>query len=131
MPAPKAPPKKQKVTCSAISEGTESHVIRDEALQLKGAKTFIEDNKQRFPLDFDQVVDFLQACYHKSNIPGIAADYVKDTAALVTMLTEISVLADKNLKHRIERIRKRINSTQGDDNDSVVSDSSLKFRDIE
>ncbi|KAJ8681609.1 hypothetical protein QAD02_017401 [Eretmocerus hayati] len=140
---------KEEILAAAISECEQSDIQQESALtaqqqqdrkkgpdwiqprQAAGAKTLIEENKQRFPLDFDRVVEFLQACYHKSNVPEIAASYVTDMDALVDMLTEIEGLAGKNLKHRIKEIRKQIHTRDQDDNGSVVSDSSQRCSDFE
>ena len=62
-------------------------------------------------LQYDSLVKFLYEVHGKSNTLAIAANYTDNTSALVSMLDQVHDLsADRNLKSRINRIKKKLSN---------------------
>ncbi|KAJ8685379.1 hypothetical protein QAD02_021172 [Eretmocerus hayati] len=105
MKAPQAPSKKPKPS------PTSDEVSND----LLGAKNFIQENQNRLPLNSSQMTEFLTACYGKSKVSPIAQEYTDDIPALLGMLTEVGDYVGSNLRHRIQRIRIRLDDKNTDE----------------
>ena len=90
--------------------------------QLKSVNDLITNNPESFPLNLNQITEFLTNCYGQTNILEIAEKYTQDLTSLKSMLQEINgQLLDKNLKSRISRIMRRLEGTHFNDNRSISS----------
>ncbi|KAJ8673220.1 hypothetical protein QAD02_004482 [Eretmocerus hayati] len=119
MKTPQAPSKKPKPS------PTSDEVSND----LLGAKNFIQENQNRLPLNFNQMTEFLTACYGKSKVSPIAQEYTDDIPALLGMLTEVGDYVGSNLRHRIQRIRTRLDGKNTDEDMAGKSDTSSVYYD--
>lgn len=78
--------------------------------QLEPAKVFFDEHK-KLPISFDCLVNFLVESHHASNIPAIASKNSCNTKVFTDILSQVrSIINDKNLKSRMARIIKRLNS---------------------
>lgn len=106
--------------CSAIPS------ISDITEKLEPAREHLLLNAQKYPLDFENISQFLSATHGKSDIIGVAQKYTADIPSLLNMLTEIySFLQDRSIKSRITRIKNRIQDSITDE----VTNDNMNFTD--
>ena len=91
--------------------------ITDLYSQMLPAKDLISKNSVSYPLDFDDIIDFLLTTYDNPKVMETALKYTQDIPALTVMLSEVKdLLSERNLKSRIIRILKKlINSNANSD----------------
>ncbi|KAJ8672635.1 hypothetical protein QAD02_003894 [Eretmocerus hayati] len=106
MKPPQMPPKKQ-----PKPQPKPRLTVDELKQQLRDAQDNIDENEDRFPLNFEQVAEFLSFCYGKTNVADIAASYTKDTSGLLLMLTEISDNVPSSLRHRMQRLKMKLDPT--------------------
>ena len=90
--------------------------------QLNSIKEKILENQHNYPLTYEHMVNFLYEVHGKSKALDISMEFTSDTIALLNMLDDIHTLTpDRNLKSRINRIKKRLSN---DDNTCTSSEES-------
>lgn len=98
--------------------------LEEIADRLSPAKDFVTLHETTLPLSFEQITEFLYNTYGKQNIPEIANKVTNDYNSLIKMLSDINdLIVDNNLKHRIVRIKKRLENADHDENSSISSQS--------
>lgn len=101
--------------------------LADLAAKLEPFHASYEDNKDKYPLGLDNLIDFLQITHGHSNIPEEATKITKNTSELINMLSDVhSSIIDKNLKARIYRIVKRLKNPK----EPYISDESSAAEDL-
>lgn len=107
--------------------------IDDIKLQIQSLETSINNKDAKYPLDFDNIANFLASTYRKPNVVEIAASFTKDTKGLVSMLSDIAnASSDHNLQNRIKRLLNQLCNPSlridqsGDDSSSAL-DSATEF----
>ncbi|KAL7294470.1 hypothetical protein TKK_0009908 [Trichogramma kaykai] len=90
--------------------------------QLQPAEKYLKSNLEKYPVNIEELSNFLNECFGKSNISEIAQNYSSNPQNLVLMLQDVHEnISDRNLRSRINRILKRLNnssiSSSDDDSD--------------
>lgn len=94
---------KQKITCEEIANS------------LIPASELFTHNVNKYPLSFDQLIEFLFTAYENHNAKETAIKYTEDIAKLISMIFEIKqVITERKIKIRITKIIKSLQSTSVD-----------------
>lgn len=100
----KETPKRTKIKKGRISS-------IDFVKHLEPAKNFVLSNIEKYSLNHDKLVAFLQSVRPGENVQEVADMYTNRTDSLANMLTDIYThITDRNTKCRITRIRNLLNS---------------------
>ena len=79
------------------------------ACELEPAKDHIAQNFEKYPLNFEEIVNFLIAAYDNLNIPEVALTFTSNLTSLTEMLRNIrELIIVPSLKSRIYRIIKKL-----------------------
>ena len=123
-------PKIKKPSAKKMKKTTTKASTLDEVkTQMEPLEKFINGKTDTYPLSHEKLIKFLFCTYNKSNIPEIALDFTENTAALISMLSDIQDLTNNNnLQSRIKRLIIRLNSSlnvlrSNDEESSSVNDS--------
>ena len=89
------------------------------AIDLEPAKSHITQNSDKYPLNFDEITNFLVKTYDNPNIPEVALTFTSNLSSLIEMLKNIrELIAVTNLKSRIYRIIRKLNHENDSSSDS-------------
>ena len=123
--------KKAKKSVGKSEESTAIPSISEITEKLEPAREHLLHNAQKYPLDFENISQFLSATHGKSDIIDVAHKYTADIPSLINMLTEIyGFLQDRNIKSRITRIKNRIQNSITDEttnDDMSLTDESETY----
>ncbi|KAJ8684094.1 hypothetical protein QAD02_019886 [Eretmocerus hayati] len=77
--------------------------------KLEPAKQFIEKDREKYPLDYDQLSTFMSEAFVKSDVVASALTFTDDTDSLMDMLTDIyDKISDKVMKTRVTKLRNQL-----------------------
>ncbi|KAJ8675974.1 hypothetical protein QAD02_011760 [Eretmocerus hayati] len=92
------------------------------AEQLKDAKQLIEDNKDKYPLNNDQLVKFICDAQASNDVINTASDLTDNLQSIEEMLSDIyPLLKSRPMKSRFTKLKNRlfgaanVESTTGDE----------------
>ena len=79
--------------------------------KLEPAKSLILSNREKYPLNFDEICLFLLETHGQPDIKNIIIKFTNDS--LKSMLDdEYDLLTDRSMKSRITRLKKRFSNPQ-------------------
>lgn len=91
---------------------------------LSPAKKYIEEQSKQFPLNYDQLVLFMENVQGSRDPLSVARKFTKDVPLLVDMLFQIyPQVKERSIKTRITRIRSKIKKQLEGDSESINADS--------
>ena len=95
----------------------------DEVLsQLEPTRNYFTSNADTLTLNFEEIAKFLQETHGQRNIQDIASKYTDDFSSLCTILSDINhVITESKLRHRIIRIKKRLENCNTEETSSQGS----------
>ena len=96
---------------------------------LLPAKNHIKSNAQRYPMNFEQLKNYIQDTYGKDEIISITKTYTNNSTDLTDMLTEIYPhLIERKIKSQITRIKNKIlnpNATESSNDEFSSTEDTL------
>lgn len=102
--------------------------------KLLPATDYIAKNGDKFPINYQELLQFLTESYYNPNVHEVALKHTKDISALEDMLTSIYPhIANRGLKSRFTKLRKKLHKFRTGDataetsSEGVSSNEEMEF----
>ncbi|KAL3277755.1 hypothetical protein HHI36_013095 [Cryptolaemus montrouzieri] len=113
-------PKKKKTDSKALASSMNISISE----MLEPAKDYISQHSNEFPLNFVQLTNLIDNVGGSQFSIEIIRDYTTDFSLLISMLSNIHLLATKNIKSKITRLKNKLRKYIGQDLKDIESDCS-------